>query len=83
MTEQKSVQLRFLSLTFFLLLFSFTTASSRTSSSFKHLHKVCFDNVTAYMQKKQQRLEEQQLKRTKTQKANSTKKARTETQPSA
>ncbi|XP_026232404.1 tRNA (guanine-N(7)-)-methyltransferase non-catalytic subunit wdr4 [Anabas testudineus] len=58
-------------------------ASSRTSSSFKHLHKVCFDNVTAYMQKKQQRLEEQQLKRTKTQKANSTKKARTETQPSA
>ncbi|KAM9347485.1 tRNA (guanine-N(7)-)-methyltransferase non-catalytic subunit wdr4 isoform 2-T2 [Symphorus nematophorus] len=54
-------------------------ASARSSSRFDHLHKVTFDNVTAYLQKKQQRLEEQQLKRTKTQKANGNKKAKTET----
>ncbi|XP_028993440.1 tRNA (guanine-N(7)-)-methyltransferase non-catalytic subunit wdr4 isoform X2 [Betta splendens] len=58
-------------------------ATTRFSSSFEHLHKVGFDNVTAYMQKKQQRLEEQQLKRTKSQKANGTKKAKTETRPFA
>uniref|UniRef100_A0A8P4KP71 WD repeat domain 4 n=1 Tax=Dicentrarchus labrax TaxID=13489 RepID=A0A8P4KP71_DICLA len=53
--------------------------SARTSSRFEHLHKVTFDNVTAYLQKKQQRLEEQQLKRTKAPKANGNKKARKET----
>ncbi|KAK2839387.1 hypothetical protein Q5P01_013127 [Channa striata] len=57
-------------------------ASERTSHSFEHLHKVSFDNVTSYLQKKQQRLEEQQLKRTMAQKANSTKKAKKETQSS-
>ncbi|GAA6219759.1 tRNA (guanine-N(7)-)-methyltransferase non-catalytic subunit WDR4 [Lates japonicus] len=54
-------------------------ASTRTNSSFEHLYKVTFDNVTAYLQKKQQRLEEQQLKRTKMLKANNKKKAKKET----
>ncbi|XP_030284093.1 tRNA (guanine-N(7)-)-methyltransferase non-catalytic subunit wdr4-like [Sparus aurata] len=53
-------------------------ASSKTSSRFEHLYKVTFDNVTAYLQKKQQRLEEQQLKRTKTPTANGNKKAKRE-----
>ncbi|XP_033990205.1 tRNA (guanine-N(7)-)-methyltransferase non-catalytic subunit wdr4 isoform X1 [Trematomus bernacchii] len=52
-------------------------ASLRTDSRFEHLYKVNFDNVAAYLQKKQQRLEEQ-LKRGGTQKANSNKKARKE-----
>ncbi|XP_037646126.1 tRNA (guanine-N(7)-)-methyltransferase non-catalytic subunit wdr4 [Sebastes umbrosus] len=54
-------------------------ASTRTDSRFEHLYKVSFDNVTAYLQKKQQRLEEQQLKRGKTQRPNSNKKVRKET----
>ncbi|XP_070831480.1 tRNA (guanine-N(7)-)-methyltransferase non-catalytic subunit wdr4 [Chaetodon trifascialis] len=52
-------------------------ASMRTNSRFEHLYKVSFDNVTAYLQKKQQRLEEQQLKRTKTHEANGNKRAKT------
>ncbi|XP_041807474.1 tRNA (guanine-N(7)-)-methyltransferase non-catalytic subunit wdr4 isoform X2 [Chelmon rostratus] len=52
-------------------------APTRANSRFEHLYKVSFDNVTAYMQKKQQRLEEQQLKRTKAHKANGSKKAKT------
>lgn len=55
------------------------TASTRTDSRFEHLYKVSFDNVTAYLQKKQQRLEEQQLKRSTAQKANGKKKAKKET----
>ncbi|KAK9538163.1 hypothetical protein VZT92_005715 [Zoarces viviparus] len=63
-------------------------ASTRTDSRFEHLYKVSFDNVTAYLQKKQQRLEEQQLKRRTAQKANGNKKAKKQTsgagvQPSA
>ncbi|XP_074514397.1 tRNA (guanine-N(7)-)-methyltransferase non-catalytic subunit wdr4 [Sebastes fasciatus] len=54
-------------------------ASTRADSRFEHLYKVSFDNVTAYLQKKQQRLEEQQLKRGKTQRPNSNKKVRKET----
>ncbi|XP_059198284.1 tRNA (guanine-N(7)-)-methyltransferase non-catalytic subunit wdr4 [Centropristis striata] len=51
-------------------------ASTRTDNRFEHLHKVGFDNVTVYLQKKQQRLEEQRLKRGMTQKANGNKKAK-------
>ncbi|KAE8299025.1 tRNA (guanine-N(7)-)-methyltransferase non-catalytic subunit wdr4 [Larimichthys crocea] len=51
-------------------------ASARSSSRFDHLYKVTYDNVAAYLQKKQQRLEEQQLKRTKAQEANGSKKAK-------
>ncbi|XP_026151629.1 tRNA (guanine-N(7)-)-methyltransferase non-catalytic subunit wdr4 [Mastacembelus armatus] len=51
-------------------------AATRINSSFEHLYKVSFDNMTAYLQKKQQRLEEQQLKRTMAQKGNSNKKAK-------
>lgn len=59
-------------------------ASARTATSFEHLQKVTFDNVTLYLQKKQQRLEEQQQKRKKfpqkeSQKANGNKKAKKET----
>ncbi|XP_045909236.1 tRNA (guanine-N(7)-)-methyltransferase non-catalytic subunit wdr4 [Micropterus dolomieu] len=61
----------------FLLLFSYT-ATTRTNNRFEHLYKVSFDNVTAYLQKKQQRVEEQQLKRKTVQRANSNKKAKKE-----
>lgn len=54
-------------------------ASSRTNNRFEHLHKVSYDNVTPYLEKKQQRLKEQQLKRTKSHKTNSTKKLKKET----
>lgn len=75
-------------LNLFLLLFFYTKASTRTSKRFEHLYKVSFDNVTAYLQKKQQRLEEQQVKRRMAQKPHSNKKAKKETseavtQPSA
>ncbi|XP_037136558.1 tRNA (guanine-N(7)-)-methyltransferase non-catalytic subunit wdr4 isoform X3 [Syngnathus acus] len=50
-------------------------ASTRGVSRFEHLHKVTFDNITVYMEKKQQRLEEQQQKRKMEQK-NKGKKAR-------
>ncbi|XP_008277658.1 tRNA (guanine-N(7)-)-methyltransferase non-catalytic subunit wdr4-like [Stegastes partitus] len=53
-------------------------ASTRTNHRFEHLYKVGYDNVTEYLQKKQQRLEEQQLKRTMAQKANGNKKAKKE-----
>ncbi|TDH07245.1 hypothetical protein EPR50_G00121710, partial [Perca flavescens] len=53
-------------------------ASTRTDSRFEHLYKVSYDNVTAYLQKKQQRVEEQQLKRGMAQKANGNKKAKKE-----
>uniref|UniRef100_A0A3Q4BUB5 Uncharacterized protein n=1 Tax=Mola mola TaxID=94237 RepID=A0A3Q4BUB5_MOLML len=43
-------------------------SSAKTGSRFDHLQRATFDNMTAYLQKKQQRLEEQQLKRTGTQK---------------
>ncbi|XP_068429299.1 tRNA (guanine-N(7)-)-methyltransferase non-catalytic subunit wdr4 [Clinocottus analis] len=51
-------------------------ASTRSDSRFEHLYKVSFDNVTAYLQKKQQRLEEQHLKRGMAQKADGNKKAK-------
>ncbi|KAI3356611.1 hypothetical protein L3Q82_017815, partial [Scortum barcoo] len=63
----------------FLLLLSCTSASKRNNNRFEHLYKVCFDNMTVYLQKKQQRLEEQQLKRKMAQKANGNKKAKKET----
>lgn len=69
----------FLSPTFSSSLFSYTAASTTTHNRLEHLYKVSFDNVTAYLQKKQQRLEEQQLKRMKAQKANDNKKAKKET----
>ncbi|XP_069544810.1 tRNA (guanine-N(7)-)-methyltransferase non-catalytic subunit wdr4-like, partial [Brachyistius frenatus] len=50
--------------------------STRTSDRFDHLYKSSFDNVTVYLQRKQQRMEEQQLKRTKTRTANGNKKAK-------
>lgn len=53
-------------------------ATTRTNNRFEHLYKVSFDNVTAYLQKKQQRVEEQQLKRKTVQRANSNKKAKKE-----
>ncbi|XP_028249261.1 tRNA (guanine-N(7)-)-methyltransferase non-catalytic subunit wdr4 [Parambassis ranga] len=53
-------------------------ASRRTNNRFEHLHKVSFDNMTVYLQKKQQRLEEQQLKRTMDHKTSSSKKAKAE-----
>ncbi|KAG7503183.1 tRNA (guanine-N(7)-)-methyltransferase non-catalytic subunit WDR4 [Solea senegalensis] len=53
-------------------------ANTRTNSRFEHLVKRSYDNVEAYLHKKQQRLDEQQLKRTKTHKVNDNKKARKE-----
>ncbi|CAK6978444.1 tRNA (guanine-N(7)-)-methyltransferase non-catalytic subunit wdr4 [Scomber scombrus] len=54
-------------------------ASARSGFSFDHLQKGNFDNVTLYLQKKQQRLEEQQEKRKKSeQKPNGTKKSKKE-----
>ncbi|TNN48406.1 tRNA (guanine-N(7)-)-methyltransferase non-catalytic subunit wdr4 [Liparis tanakae] len=54
------------------------STSRGTGSRFEHLFKVSFDNVTSYLQKKQQRLEEQQLKRAKARKAGGSKKAKKE-----
>jgi len=62
----------------FLLSALCSTASRGTDSRFEHLFKVSFDNVTSYLQKKQQRLEEQQLKRAKARKASGSKKAKKE-----
>ncbi|XP_061578980.1 tRNA (guanine-N(7)-)-methyltransferase non-catalytic subunit wdr4 isoform X2 [Cololabis saira] len=42
-------------------------AAMRTTNHFQHLFKLSYDNITPYLQKKQQRLEEQQMKRTKVQ----------------
>ncbi|XP_013887941.1 tRNA (guanine-N(7)-)-methyltransferase non-catalytic subunit wdr4 [Austrofundulus limnaeus] len=53
-------------------------ASTRANNHFEHLYKVSFDNVSVYLQKKQQRLDEQQLKRTKSQKANGNKRPKKE-----
>uniref|UniRef100_A0A1A8NIR4 WD repeat domain 4 n=1 Tax=Nothobranchius pienaari TaxID=704102 RepID=A0A1A8NIR4_9TELE len=44
--------------------------STRTSRRFEHLYKMGYDNVSVYLQKKQQRLEEQQQKRIKAQTSN-------------
>uniref|UniRef100_A0A1A8HSS3 WD repeat domain 4 n=1 Tax=Nothobranchius kuhntae TaxID=321403 RepID=A0A1A8HSS3_NOTKU len=44
--------------------------STRTSRRFEHLYKMGYDNVSVYLQKKQQRLEEQQQKRVKAQTSN-------------
>ncbi|XP_041856856.1 tRNA (guanine-N(7)-)-methyltransferase non-catalytic subunit wdr4 isoform X2 [Melanotaenia boesemani] len=52
-------------------------ASARTSSRFEQLYKTSYDNVTTYLQKKQQRLEEQQ-KRTKAQEENANKRLKKE-----
>ncbi|XP_051939012.1 tRNA (guanine-N(7)-)-methyltransferase non-catalytic subunit wdr4 [Hippocampus zosterae] len=52
-------------------------ASTRAAGRFEHLHKVTFDNMTVYMNKKHQRLEEQQQKR-KMEQGNNGKKARKE-----
>ncbi|XP_042350839.1 tRNA (guanine-N(7)-)-methyltransferase non-catalytic subunit wdr4 isoform X2 [Plectropomus leopardus] len=57
-------------------------ASARSHNRFEHLYKVSFDNVTVYLQKKQQRLEEQQLKRGRGQQANGNKKAKKTTSES-
>lgn len=56
-----------------------SAASTRTKLWFEHLHKRSYDNVAMYMQKKEQRLKEQQLKRAKLQRTNNNKKARKET----
>ncbi|XP_029968429.1 tRNA (guanine-N(7)-)-methyltransferase non-catalytic subunit wdr4 [Salarias fasciatus] len=53
-------------------------ASVRTHNRFEQLQKSSYDNVSAYLQKKQQRLEEQQLKRTKAQRPNGNKRAKKE-----
>ncbi|XP_005460963.1 tRNA (guanine-N(7)-)-methyltransferase non-catalytic subunit wdr4 isoform X3 [Oreochromis niloticus] len=55
-------------------------ASLRTNNRFEQLHKVTFDNVAVYLQKKQQRLEEQQLKRSGGQRAKCNKRAKKETE---
>lgn len=61
------------------LLFFNPLASTRSSSSSEHLYKSSFDNVAVYLQKKQQRLEEQQLKRhDMTQKAKNNKRRKSE-----
>ncbi|XP_011471936.2 tRNA (guanine-N(7)-)-methyltransferase non-catalytic subunit WDR4 isoform X1 [Oryzias latipes] len=51
--------------------------SEASTRSFQHLFKVSYDNVTSYLQKKQQRLEEQ-LKRRAAQEEKSNKKSRGE-----
>ncbi|XP_037542683.1 tRNA (guanine-N(7)-)-methyltransferase non-catalytic subunit wdr4 [Nematolebias whitei] len=53
-------------------------ASTRATDRFEHLYKVSFDNVSLYLQKKQQRLDEQQ-KRTKAQKPSGNKRPKTGT----
>ncbi|PWA19099.1 hypothetical protein CCH79_00018650 [Gambusia affinis] len=55
-----------------------TTTDNFTSvtNHFEHLYKVSFDNVSVYLKKKQQRIEEHQLKRTKTQKTKCNKKSK-------
>lgn len=60
--------------------FSYIPASLRTNNRFEQLHKVTFDNVAVYLQKKQQRLEEQQLKRSGGQRAKCNKRAKKETE---
>uniref|UniRef100_A0A1A7YBB0 WD repeat domain 4 n=1 Tax=Iconisemion striatum TaxID=60296 RepID=A0A1A7YBB0_9TELE len=52
--------------------------STRTNRRFEHLYKVGYDNVSVYLQKKQQRLEEQQQKRTKAQTSNGNKRLKKE-----
>ncbi|KAM6934118.1 tRNA (guanine-N(7)-)-methyltransferase non-catalytic subunit wdr4 [Xenentodon cancila] len=53
-------------------------APMRTNSRFQNLFKLSYDNMTPYLQRKQQRLEEQQMKRTKSQEEDSSKRPRTE-----
>uniref|UniRef100_A0A1A8H6Q5 WD repeat domain 4 n=1 Tax=Nothobranchius korthausae TaxID=1143690 RepID=A0A1A8H6Q5_9TELE len=47
-----------------------TAESTRSSRRFENLYKMGYDNVSVYLQKKQQRLEEQQQKRIKAQTSN-------------
>ncbi|XP_027879020.1 tRNA (guanine-N(7)-)-methyltransferase non-catalytic subunit wdr4 isoform X2 [Xiphophorus couchianus] len=55
---------------------STTDNFTSVTNHFEHLYKVSFDNVSVYLQKKQQRIEEHQLKRTKGQKTKCTKKSK-------
>ncbi|CAN9498044.1 unnamed protein product [Ophioblennius macclurei] len=54
-------------------------ASMRSCNRFEQLYKSSFDNMSTYLERKQQRLDEQQLKRTKAQRPNGNKKAKKET----
>lgn len=64
-------------------LFCVVTATLRASSRLDHLRKESFDNVAAYQQKKQQRLQQQQLKRAGPRSANGVKKTKMEEEPSS
>ncbi|XP_063353228.1 tRNA (guanine-N(7)-)-methyltransferase non-catalytic subunit wdr4 [Pelmatolapia mariae] len=55
-------------------------ASLRTNNRFEQLHKVTFDNVAVYLQRKQERLEEQHLKRSGGQRAKGNKRIKKETE---
>ncbi|XP_014870527.1 tRNA (guanine-N(7)-)-methyltransferase non-catalytic subunit wdr4 [Poecilia latipinna] len=57
---------------------STTDNFTSVTNHFEHLYKVSFDNVSVYLQKKQQRIEEHQLKRTKAQKPKCNKKSKKE-----
>lgn len=57
--------------------FPLPPAPLRRSARLEHLQKEGFDNVAAYLQKKQQRLQGQQQKRAGPQSANGVKKAKT------
>lgn len=59
------------------------TAALRVSTRLDHLQKESFDNVAAYLQKKQQRLQEQQRKRAGPRHANATKKTKMVEEPSS
>ncbi|XP_077391997.1 tRNA (guanine-N(7)-)-methyltransferase non-catalytic subunit wdr4 isoform X2 [Festucalex cinctus] len=53
-------------------------ASTRATNRFEHLHKVTFDNMAEYMNKKRQRLQDQQQKKKKVEPKDNGKKARNE-----
>ncbi|TNN03684.1 hypothetical protein fugu_000713 [Takifugu bimaculatus] len=58
-------------------------AALRASTRLDHLQRESFDNVAAYLQKKQQRLQEQQRKRAGPRHANATKKTKMVEEPSS
>lgn len=58
--------------------FLFMTGFQRITNRFEYLYKVGFDNVNNYLQKKQQRIIEHQLKRTMSQKAKCNKRPKEE-----
>lgn len=59
------------------------TASLRASTRLDHLQKERFDNVAAYLQKKQQRLQQQQRKRAGPRGAHAAKRTKAVEEPSS